>query len=267
MAKSRIPSIYYCIHSALSPGSLGQRTGLRLFLKRRKLTNIFNRKDIITISDGMKRDLLDVVKIKPKSVQTIYNAVDFDGLKKLAAQDNPYLKDTYIVHVGRLEKIKRYDILLRAYLKAQIPHKLILLGEGLLRGEIEADVKNLGLTDRVIFTGFLHNLYSIISAVSLCVLTSDFEGLLMVLIESLGLGTVVVSTDCPTGPREILVGPLAKYLAPVADVDALAAKIKLALDDQIEHKIDFTKIQLERFDAVHVAQQYLALANRGINCE
>ena len=212
----------------------------------------------------MKTDLLEVVKVKPRSVQTIYNAVDFSGLKRLASEKHPYSNENYIVHVGRLEKIKRHDILLRAYLSAQIPSKLLILGEGPLRTAIEEDVVHLGLTDRVIFTGFLHNPYPIIRDARLCILTSDYEGLPTVLIESLGLGTVVVSTDCPTGPREILVGPLANYLAPVADIDALATKINTALNDQAQHKIDFTKIQLERFNSTQVARRYLALANRDV---
>ncbi|ODN42660.1 hypothetical protein BGC07_06655 [Piscirickettsia litoralis] len=114
------------------------------------------------------------------------------------------------------------------------------------------------LNDQVIIAGFQKNPYPWFKAADLTLLCSDFEALPTVLIESLICGTPVVSTDCPSGPREILTGELNRWLVPPGNPDALANKIEEALSTDIE--IDEQLIQ--RFSSDIIIPQYLALIER-----
>ena len=259
---ARIPFVYYCIHSSLSPGYIFNRKYLRRYLKRRKLQKIFNHQDILAIAESMASDLLENVKISPKSLQVINNAVDFDYISKRAEEDNPYINEEYIIHIGRFTGFKRHDRLLEAYKLSNIPYKLVLLGDGELRDAISQKVENLGLQNKVILAGFQQNPYPIIKRAKLTVLSSDYEGLPTVIIESLGLGVPVVSTDCPSGPREILTGQLSNYLVPVDDIAELAKKIHDTLIELQNEPGIYQLPDLSRFSPENVALQYLKLATR-----
>jgi glycosyltransferase involved in cell wall biosynthesis len=192
--------------------------------------SIYNNERLITVSNALKGDLIDRIGVKPKSIETIYNTFDFDLIRKLS-KVNINIDDKFILHVGRFTEQKRHDILLKAFSKSNIEHKLVLLGSGFNREssiviEIEKLLTTLDLVDRVIIIGYDENSYKYMSKADLFVLASDYEGMPMVLIESLILGTPVVSTDCPTGPSEILIDELSSYLSPVGDVDRLAENIK-----------------------------------------
>ena len=262
VALSRIPETHLCIHSALSPGSLGNRRGLRRYLKRRKLRRIFNRQHVITIAKGMRDDLLTEVGAQPKSIQVIYNAVDFHRVRRLASGENQFAGENYIVCPARFADVKRHDRLLEAYQRSGISQRLLLLGTGEMEQRVRQMVHDKGLSGRVIFAGFHHNPYPIMKDAAATILASDYEGLPTVLIESLALGTPVVSTDCPSGPREIMLGDLARFLAPVNDVGALAKKIKMAVQEGSTGSINLADARLERFEPVNVANQYLSLADR-----
>jgi len=259
---ARIPFAYYCIHSSLSPGYIFNRKYLRRYLKRRKLQKIFDNQDLLAIAESMASDLLENVEISPSSLRVINNAVDFDYISKRAEEDNPYINEEYIIHIGRFTGFKRHDRLLEAYKKANIPEKLVLLGDGELRDNIKQLVTRLDLQDNVIFAGFQQNPYPIIKGAKLTVLSSDYEGLPTVIIESLGLGVPVISTDCPSGPREILTGQLSNYLVPVEDVSALAKKIHDTLIELKNNPSVYQLPDLSRFSPDNVSLQYLKLATR-----
>ena len=259
---ARIPFVYYCIHSSLSPGYIYNRKYLRRYLKRRKLKNIFDNQDVLAIADSMAVDLIDNVKISPRSLQVINNAVDFDYISEKAKEDNPYANEDYIIHVGRFTGFKRHDRLLDAYKISNISQKLVLLGDGELRDAIKQQVARLDLQDKVIFAGFQQNPYPIIKGAKLTVLSSDYEGLPTVIIESLGLGVPVISTDCPSGPREILTGHLINYLVPVDNVSELAKKIHDTLIELQNEPGIYQLPDLSRFSPENVALQYLKLATR-----
>ena len=107
--------------------------------------------------------------------------------------------------------------------------RLAIFGEGPDRAELEERVRRLGLQDSVALPGFVNNPYSCMARAAVVAVSSDWEGLPTVLIESLAVGTPVVSTDCPSGPREILQGGALGRLVPVGDVAALATAIRDAL--------------------------------------
>jgi glycosyltransferase involved in cell wall biosynthesis len=151
------------------------------------------------------------------------------------APDHPWLapgQPPVILGVGRLSQAKDFPTLIRAFAKVRSRRavRLIILGEGEARVELEALVGELGLADDVALPGFRENPMSYMAASALFVLSSAWEGLPTVLIEALAAGTRVVSTDCPSGPREILQGGLLGTLVPVGDATALADAMTDALD-------------------------------------
>jgi len=258
-AIARIPNAYYCIHSTISQASLSGRSGIRLFLKRHKLKSLLDNRDIITVSTGIQHDLINNVGIKPNSIITIYNPLDFEKIKKLAQEPNPFENENYIIHVGRLTSSKRHDILLKAYAKSNIKEKLLLLGDGPLKENIKKQASDLGIDRKIIFAGFHQNPYPIIKNAKIYIASSDYEGFLIALVEALVLGIPVISTNCPHGPGEILVNPLSKNLVPVGDYGAIAEKIEEILSNREKAVNAISKASLERFDVKNIADKYINL--------
>ncbi len=207
-----------------------QKKGINKLIKKRELKNLYNNKNIITVSDGVKKDIL-TLNISPKSIQTIYNPFNFEEIKKQARESIKIdLPPNYIVHVGRFSKIKRHDILIKAFSFLKDKElKLILVGDGEEKENILTLIKKLDLTNKVILLGFIKNPYPIIKNAKLLVLSSENEGFGNVLIEAMILNTKIVSTNAPTGPKEIMQDDLSKYLAKINNPKDLADKIELSL--------------------------------------
>ena len=138
----------------------------------------------------------------------------------------------FILHVGRFSPQKRHDILLKAFAQSGLDCRLVLLGSGRDqdRQSIKRIAMDLGISDRVIMPGFSDNPYAWMKKARLFVLSSDFEGFSLVLVESLICGTPVISTDCPSGPSEILTD-YPELLSPVGDTDALARNMRRYYDN------------------------------------
>ncbi len=260
-ALARINNIHYCIHSPLSASNLAHRRGLSRSIKRWKLKRIFDNKHLIAISNGMADDIIDRAGIKPHSIDVIYNPVDRNQIDTLADEVNLYAGISYIVCPARFVKLKRHDLLLEAYAKSGLEEKLVLLGDGTERGNIEQRANELGLSGKVIFSGFHTNPYPIIKGAMLSVLSSDYEGLPTVIIESMILNVPVISTDCLSGPSEILTGNLSRFLVPVGDAVSLAAAMKKTIAEIKATGINLDEVELEKFDPTHIAMRYLALGD------
>jgi glycosyltransferase involved in cell wall biosynthesis len=192
---------------------------------------------VVTVSRGAADDLARTAGLPRDRVEVVYNPVITPAMMAIAGQapDHPWFapgQPPVIVGVGRLTRQKDFATLIRAFAevrRSRTAH-LIILGEGDDRTELEALVTELGLIDDVALPGFRENAMAYIAGSSLFVLSSAWEGLPTVLIEALAAGTRVVSTDCPSGPREILQEGRLGNLVPVGDAAALAEAMIDALD-------------------------------------
>jgi len=255
LSTADVPRCFFCIHSVTSHQKLGEAKGISLLLRQRKYQKIYNNRNIIAVSDGVGSDLIEKVGVKPKSIRTIYNPFDLESVKNLAdvSDTTPYFD--YIIHVGSFKHEKRHDVLLHAFAKSGLSCKLVLLGQGSGEQSIKDLAQQLGLTDRVVFAGFKANPYPWIKKAKLLVLSSDYEGFAMVLVEALICGVSVVSTDCPCGPNEILTGDLSQRLASVGDIGALANKMRSFYGSPAQAN----PAGLDRFEVQYIVEQYLSL--------
>lgn len=252
-------NLYMCVHNTQSKRRFHRhkKNKLRSFFKKKKLQKNYNNKNVITVSDGVKDDVLNVIGTKPKSIRTIYNPFDFEHIRKMSFEENFDIpSEDYIVYVGRLEmKYKRQDILLKAYKKSNTNLKLVIVGDGSDKNKIKRLIDELGLSEKVFLVGNQKNPYNWMRNAKLFVFSSENEGFGNVLVESLIVGTPVVSTNCKSGPSEILIEELANYLVPVNDVDELSKKINDALSSYPEIKEEY----LSKFTKETTAKQYLSL--------
>lgn len=191
---------------------------------------------IIAVSDGVGEGLLTTLKLPSEKITTIYNPVISDDLLAKANADieHPWLRSgntPVIMGIGRLDPQKDFPTLITAFatLRKQREAKLIILGEGQKRQELEALIKKLNLSNDVDLPGFVDNPYAYLSKVNLFVLSSIWEGLPTVLIEALALNIPVVATDCESGPKEILKDGKHGRLIPVGNSEALAKAMYDAL--------------------------------------
>jgi len=263
---ARLPNVYIRYRNCMSKyieSKVGNKGPLKKFIRRWRFTNKFRRiyrgRNMVTVSLDLKDDILNKVGVRPKTIKTIYNPFDFGELRRMASEPADTPTVPYIIYVAKFENRKRHDLLIDAYHKADVSHKLVLIGDCYTDSDRETyrlmldQIQRLNLKDRVLIPGFQKNPYPWVRKADLFVMSSDSEGLPTVLIEALILGTPVVSTDCPTGPGEILTGELKRFLSPPGDPDALAQNIKRALVSYPE----ITEREILKFDDRFVARQYM----------
>ncbi|MEO7735806.1 MAG: glycosyltransferase [Kofleriaceae bacterium] len=200
----------------------------------------YRRADVVTaVSEGVAEALIEVLALAPGRVQVVYNPIIADDLETSAAEpiSHPWFAgsagEPMLVAVGRLVAMKDYPTMFAALAKIRrtIGAKLAILGDGPLRGELEAQVRALGLGDAVVFLGYDKNPYRYMKRARLLIHASLAEGLPGALIQSLACGTPVVATDCDHGPREVVRDGVDGYLVPVGDADALADRALGILGD------------------------------------
>ena len=221
---------------------LASYKGFKAWMKPKVLRFMYKKADeVICVSHGVADDLIDMGL--PKSlVGVIHNPVMNANIDALAAEpvDHPFLKPgmpPVLVAVGRLTLQKDYPNMLQAF--AAVRRRghdlnLLILGQGELKAQIEAQIEQLELTDHVSLAGFAANPYAYISKARMFVLSSQWEGLPTVVMEALACGTPVVSTDCPSGPYEILDKGAFGELCPVNDAIALADAIERSLSKPVD---------------------------------
>jgi len=192
---------------------------------------------VIAVSNGVARDIESYAKLPRNSVKCVNNPSYSPAIvtRSMEEPTHPWFHDggpDILLAAGRLHKQKAYNVLLRAM--ALVRHhrnvRLLIIGEGGERSTLEALRDELNLNDCVDFAGFCPNPYSFMARSKLLVMSSAWEGLPTVLIEGMACDLPIVSTDCPSGPREILDEGRFGCLVPVGDPLALAEGILEGLD-------------------------------------
>ena len=252
-----LPNTFHVVHSAETKHYSGFFAPLKQWWRKRTYRKLYSNKHIITVSKGLQSYILEKLKAKPLFIETIYNPFDFEEIRQKAEEITKEIpKEPYIINVARFNiNQKRQDILLKAYKLSNIPYKLVLLGQGEDEGKIRELIKELHLEEKVLLPGFSKNPYAWIKQAKLFVLSSDFEGYPRTLVEAAIIGTSIVSTDCPTGPNELLKNELEKYLVPTGNSQLLAEKISQAL---IQYPI-IKDIDLIQFNNDIIAKKYIDL--------
>lgn len=271
------------VHRAAVWARLLARTGTRLVLRAsshlsgsawntkrwpRPLLPVFARlyypwaDGVVAISDGIARDLSRVTGIPRERIAVIPNPVVTPELeeKARASLDHPWYRPgqpPVVLGVGRLATAKDFPTLLCAFarLRARRLIRLIILGEGKRRRALTALAKQLGIADDCELPGWVDNPCPYMAHSAVFVLSSAWEGLPGALIEAMACGCPVVSTDCPSGPAEILEGGMYGPLVPVGDAAALAKAIESVLDSPPERVR--LRARARHYRADRVAERYL----------
>jgi glycosyltransferase involved in cell wall biosynthesis len=210
--------------------------GMRLFYGK------VNR--IVAVSQGVARDIIAITGLPAERITVVRNPAITPQLylNARAPLDHPWFsgrKIPVIMGVGRLTEQKDFKTLIRAFaiLRTRQHCRLVILGEGRQRPELVDLASDLAVEEDVSLPGFVHNPYCYLSRSSLFVLSSRWEGSPNVLTESLALGIPVVSTDCRSGPREILQEGKYGPLVTPGDPDALAEAMGMTLDNPLPENI------------------------------
>jgi glycosyltransferase involved in cell wall biosynthesis len=219
---------------------------------------------IVAVSRGVGDSLAVVTGIPRERIHVIHNPLVSAELTADAEHspghpwfDKPRLP--VVLGVGRLVPQKDFDTLIRAFalVRQQARGRLLILGEGPERPRLMALISALGLESEVELLGFTGNPYAYMRRARLVVLSSTFEGFGNVLVEAMACGTPVVSTDCPSGPAEILEQGRYGPLVPVGDPVALAAAMVNVLHGPIDRRALLDRSQA--FSIERIAGQYLDL--------
>ncbi len=224
---------------------------------------------IVSLSEGVKENLVKRYKIKPQDIKVIYNPVDLENINKQltegqidpAHQEIFNTTDKIVITAGRLVPQKDQRTLLDAFAKVnhQESSRLVILGEGPLKDELLQQAAQLNIEDRIYFVGFQSNPYIYFSKADLFILTSIHEGFSHVIAEALATGTPVVSTNCKSGPAEVLNNGEYGALCPVGDVDALAENMLRILqlnEADLADIIEKGHTRAGHFDAKQIVKQY-----------
>ena len=243
----KIP-VFAWIHFSLT---FGEKLTLEKTKKYKKQYKKYSK--IFAITRVMKEEFINKVGIDEKKVELVYNPIDLKLIEKKAENVEKkyenYLKQDYFLQVSRLTQQKQPEHLVDIYYKlkqAGIKEKLYFIGDGEKKEIIKQKIKEYNLENDIILLGQIENPYPFFKNAKLFVHTAKYEGLPTVLLESLALGTPVVSYDCPTGPRDIL-GKNSEYgeLISLNDKDMFVEKV-LELMNSKEKYEKYKKLSLIR---------------------
>jgi glycosyltransferase involved in cell wall biosynthesis len=202
----------------------------------------------VCISNGVADEMRELGLMPSEKIHVVYNPVVTDELKsQMEAPMPPGLIEGFgepgrfeILGVGRLGSQKDFAALIEAFAifaRGRDDARLSILGEGKLRRSLEETARELGISDRVSMPGYVSNPYPYMKRASLFVMTSLYEGFGNVVAEALACGCNVVSTDCRSGPSEILDGGKYGWLAEVGDPEDIARKMALAAASPLPEEV------------------------------
>ncbi len=218
---------------------------------------------IHAVSNGVAEMVVKKASIPRERIKVVYNPVLTERLLNMAAEPvgYPWLWSDHrplIVSAGRLTNQKDFVTLIRAFFRVRnrISCRLVIMGEGELRTNLEEIIKSMRLEGDVLLPGFVENPFAVMRKAKLFVLSSAWEGLPNVLIQAMACGTPVVSTDCPSGPMEILECGKWGKLVPVGDVEEMT---KAIIDTLGETEHPNVKERASNFNVDRAVDGYLEL--------
>lgn len=224
---------------------------------------------VVLLCEAMKAEAERLTPQMREKFQCIYNGYDLETFRKRAREGELRIDNPYFLSVARLEESQKDNTtLLRAYARFRkrltaeeilVAPRLILIGDGKSREQLELLSRELEIDKFVEFKGFLADPAPWIAASLAFVLSSRYEGLPMALIEAQILGKATVASDCPTGPREILLGGETGMLVSPSDADALAtALLAIFRDSHHRNELESNALkQSSRFDIHNSVKQLL----------
>jgi glycosyltransferase involved in cell wall biosynthesis len=225
---------------------------------------------IISVSRGAADEMARVARIPRECIRTIYNPFPLAEIARQSSEPatHPWFapgEPPVILAAGRLSAQKDYPTLLRAFahVRSCRPTRLVILGEGEELGRILALADELGIRADVDLPGFSDHIFSLMARCRVFVLSSAWEGFGNVLVEALACGAQIVSTDCPSGPAEILENGKSGRLVPVGDAVALAGAIEAALDHPLP--VEDLKERAKAFSSETVVRAYLQILGLSSN--
>jgi glycosyltransferase involved in cell wall biosynthesis len=255
-----------CEHNTLSEVIKTEEGKRMLGIPVSLLVKIFYRfaDKIIAVSEGIGLNLISDFGIMSEKVKTIYNPIDLSRINA-SIPDSPehaFFREQkpIVIAMGRLTQQKGFDILLKAFSRviSEIDARLIVMGEGPDRTYLENIIRDVGIADKASLTGFQRNPHTFLAHSDIFVLSSRYEGLPMAILEAMACGIPVISTDCRSGPREILQNGQCGILVPVGDESALAKAIISLLKNERQRE-NFSRLGKERlkdFSLDEIVRQY-----------
>lgn len=267
---ARVPTrVVVAEHINWAVAKIGDRTLRERPLTRRVLRSTMwlaypHASAVVCVSAGASLALARISHFDANRITTIYNPiVDANSARPHDKPDEPASwcvgSHRRILAVGTLKDIKDYPLLFRALAKVResVDARLLILGEGRARPSLEALLQDSSVADAVDMPGFVGDTAPYFAHADLHVLSSMGEGFGNVIVEALDAGTPVVSTDCPSGPAEILDGGRYGRLVPVGDAEALAAAIIQALAEPPDRAA--LRARARDFSIDSAAERYLDL--------
>lgn len=217
---------------------------------------------VLVNSCGTGEDLVRHRIVGPDKLRLVPNPIvgpDMDRQREMAT-GHPWLEQSevpVIVGAGRLDAVKDFPTLIRAFalLRRRRQARLLILGEGGGLQQFRELSENLGIAGDVDFPGFVENPCAYFAAAAVFAHSSLWEGFGNVLVEAMAMGTPVVATDCPGGPKEILLNGRLGPLAPVGDAEAMAAAIEQTLVNPVDG--DLLRRRARSFSIDAVAPRFL----------
>ena len=218
---------------------------------------------IVAVSDGVLADLVENMGVKREQITAVHNPVlEFRSLENRTHLRRGNTGRANLLAVGNLKPQKDYATMIRAM---KILHdqafdfELVIAGEGPLRASIESDIKVFGLKDRICLLGETVSTSTLYLKADVYVLSSKWEGFGNTLVEALSYGCKVVSTDCPSGPSEILCSGTYGILVPPENPAALADAIREAFQGELNN--EGLRAHCLKFSDFTIGSKYLRLCD------
>jgi len=265
-----------CIISERVNTSAHFRSGVGGLVGKSMVRLFYPRADhVIPVSEGVFDDLARNYRVSPKRMSVIANPVEHAVIEALARQMPALSLDRpYMAAAGRLVPNKNFGMLIEAFARSGLAGDLVILGEGPLRDTLKEQAHALGLEQRVHLPGFVENPFAIIARSTLFAMPSNAEGFPNGLVEAMACARPVVSTNCPSGPSEILLGRArdtvtsttycsAGAVVPPNDPDLFAEALRAVHDDPERELRGKGALELSRsFSVERTVEQYWGVIDR-----